>query len=115
MYNYKERTYNTIDKKMCRGLTKKGLQCKRSTTGYCYLHKSQAPVIEQIPVPEPVVEIPIKDPYKELYNDLVIKSITENEDHKHTLDKLERELENYKKMSDSIFQEKLRLRKGLKG
>jgi len=95
---------------MCRGITKKGLQCKRATTGYCYLHISQKPQPEPVPEPTPVQVQPIKDPYKELYNDLVIKTITENEDNKNSIDRLEKELENYKKMSDSIFQEKLRFR-----
>lgn len=95
---------------MCQGLTKKGIQCKNPTQGYCYLHKGQAPAPEPKTHTEPTPVQPIKNPYKELYEDLVIKSLIDNEDHKHALDKLEKELHNYKKMQEHIFQEKLRFK-----
>ena len=93
---------------MCQGLTKKQLRCKNPGEPYCWLHVSQAPVPDTIPIPEALPPQPIKDPYKELYNDLVIQNITDNEDHKHALEKLEKELNNYKKMQEHIFQEKLK-------
>ena len=94
---------------MCQGLTKKQLRCKNPGEPYCWLHVRQAPP-DPIHIPEPVEVEKTKDPYKELYEDLVIQTIVDNEDYKNSIEKLEKELSNYKKMQECIFQEKLKFK-----